>query len=128
MRRSGSEKKEGECERGTVLGNIPPPTMQTSTWSLSRSMVAGSKDSSGVAIHRRVVVENSLLVCGILAVAGHDCGIVLLLESVVDSVFNIEHCDLARGLAVCTRRPDILAGVDMALSCWQPACNVGKWL
>lgn len=106
-----------------MLGNIPPPTMQTSTWSLSRSMVAGSKDSSGVAIHRRVVAENSL-VCGILAFAGYGCRIMLLLGSVVDSVLDIEIGVLARGLAVWTRRPDSLAGVDMAPPRWQPACAV----
>lgn len=80
-----------------------------------------------MAIHRRVVVENSLLVCGILAVAGHDCRIMLLLGSVVDSDLNTEVCVLANGLAVWTRRPDILAGVDMARSCWQPACTVCLW-
>lgn len=67
--------------------------MQTSTWSLSRSILAGSKDSSGVAIHRRVVDEKSL-VGGILPVAAHEGRIKLLLGKLVDSILKVEACVL----------------------------------
>lgn len=100
--------------------------MQTSTWSLSRSIVAGSKDSSGVAIHRRVVDENNLG-CGILLVAAHCCRIMLLFGTLVDSVLQIGDCVVANGLAVrTTRRPDILAGVDIASVCFADVCGGGK--
>lgn len=107
--------KSGAPLRGRVM-DVPPPTMHTSTWSLSRSMVAGSKESSGVAIHGRAVEENSL-VCGDLfgiAVAVHDGRNMLLLGTLVENVVEIEDCVVANGLAVRARRRDMLAGVDMA--------------
>lgn len=78
-------------------------------------MVAGSKESSGVAIHLLALTENNL-VCGILLnVATHGCRIIVLLGM---HCVIILVCDLANGLAVVARRPDILAGADMTGLWW----------
>lgn len=87
--------------------------MQTSTWSLSRSMVLGSKDSSGVAMYLRKVVENNL-VCGVLLALAHVGRSNDRLGRHVEHVLGPKCVDgLVNGLAVRARRPDILTGVDM---------------
>lgn len=96
------------------IGGAPPPTMHTSTWSLSRSIVAGSKESSGVAMRRDTLTENSLA-CVVLLVAAYDCRNIVLRGKNV--VIARGHCAcglaLTSGVAVLANRPDILAGADM---------------
>lgn len=98
--------------RGGRMVFLPPPTMQTSTWSLSRSIEFGSKESSGVAMNLRRVVENNL-VCGILLAAGHEERSSVRLARHVVSGSGYRDCGLESGLAVRARRAGILAGVDM---------------
>lgn len=78
-------------------------------------MVAGSKESSGVAIHRRAVDANSLVCGSLVGGAAHVCrSNKLLLGTLAGIVLRMDDCVVASGLAGQARRPDILAGVDMA--------------
>lgn len=94
--------------------NGPPPTMQTSTSSLSRSMVLGSNESSGAAMHLDSVVENGLVVavvgarrriCGILLLAGWLC--------IIEGRQGVRNDRAEIELAGRASRPDILMGADM---------------
>lgn len=100
-------------------GVAPPPTIHTSTWSLSRSIVAGSKESSGVAMRRDALMENSLA-CVVLLVAAYDWRNIVLLGKHDAIARGLCTCDLtlASGVAALARRPGILAGADMM-------CGVG---
>ena len=55
-----ADGKEEECGRG----DLPPPTMQTSTSSLSRSCCRGSKESSTVANRRHWDVAKAFRLVG----------------------------------------------------------------
>lgn len=117
----GQELDE-RADNGTIfqyIGSAPPPTMHTSTWSLSRSIVAGSKESSGVAMRRDVLTENSLA-CVVLLVAAYDWRNIVLRGKHVVIARGHCACDLALaiGVAALAKRPDILAGADMMCRVW----------
>lgn len=92
--------------------------MHTSTWSLSRSIVAGSKESSGVAMRLEALTENSLA-CVVLLVAAYDWRSIVLRGKHAVTARGLCTCDLAlaSGVAALARRPGILAGADMMMMC-----------
>jgi hypothetical protein len=110
----GRHERAGKGDEIMETGCAPPPTIHTSTWSLSRSIVAGSKESSGVAMGRNALMENSL-VCMVLLVAAYEWRSNVLCGRHV--VIARGHCTrglaLASGVAILARRPGILAGADM---------------
>lgn len=68
-----------------------------------------------MAIHRRAVEENSLVFGNLFGATAHvDCRCMLRLGTLVDTALSNEVYDVANGRVDRARRPDILAGVDMA--------------
>lgn len=97
---------------------IPPPTIHTSTWSLSLSMVDGSKESSAEAIHRLVLTENNLAGCNLAVEAAHCSGNLGLLVEKLAAVRVLYDIGVRANddlVVVRARRPGILTGADIAM-------------
>ena len=77
-------------------------------------MVDGSKESSGVAMDRDALTDNSLAWV-VLLVAAYDWRSIVLRGKHVVNARGHCACDLAlaSGVATLARRPDTLAGADM---------------